>query len=135
VRIADLSPLERLFVPQWIERQSRLTWRPVNTERLPPDGHDEVRRAALRWGQQWFDDREAATWLAIGVDNPLTAAECRAADITPQMLLLPFAIPGKALHGGKLTLKKALDARAATVAEIRADLIRTGDLPGHAQAS
>ncbi|QMU67093.1 hypothetical protein [Streptacidiphilus sp. P02-A3a] len=135
VRIAELPPLEQLFARRYVEEESRVSWKRVNPDRLPPDAHARVQFHARSWGEQFFDDRETTAWLAVGVLDPRTAARCREAEITPGMLLLPFAIPGKAQHEGKLTLKKALDCQAATVEGVRADLVRTGVLPGHAQAS
>ncbi|QMU74778.1 hypothetical protein GXW83_02265 [Streptacidiphilus sp. PB12-B1b] len=97
--------------------------------------HFRVQHEARSWGGEFFDDYETAAWLAIGVLDPQTAAQCRSAGIGPDVLLRPFRIPGKAQHEGKLTLKQALDCQAASVEEIRMHLMETGVLPGHAQAS
>jgi hypothetical protein len=134
VRIADLPSLERLFARRYVDSETT-SLRRINPDRLPPDVHRRIQREARSWGDQFFDDRETAAWLAIGVLDPQTAAQCRAAGISPDMLLLPFRIPGKAQHEGKLTLKQALDCQAASVEEIRMDLVRTRVLPGHARAS
>ncbi|MDT0467590.1 hypothetical protein [Streptomyces gibsoniae] len=134
IRIADLPSLERLFARRYVASETT-SLRRVNPDRLPPDVHRRIQREARSWGDHFFDDRETAAWLAIGVLDPQTAAQCRAAGISTDMLLLPFRIPGKAQHEGKLTLKQALDCQAASVEEIRMELVRTGVLPGHAQAS
>jgi hypothetical protein len=117
VAVSDLAPLERLVAKDLAEGP-----------RIPEHRLELIKTMARAWAAQWFTDKDAAPWLALRV-RPADARQCRELGITPEMMQLPFRMPGRALCGGTLTYLTAFLRGDVTIPEIRDELARTGHLP------
>ncbi len=117
VAVRDLAPLEQVIA------QAR-----DEGPRIPEGRLELIRTLARAWAAQWFTDKEAAPWIALRL-SPADARRFCELGITPEMLRLPFRMPGRAQGGGTLTYLIAFLRRDVTIAEIRDELVRTGHLP------
>jgi hypothetical protein len=117
VAVSDLPSLERLIAEDRGEGP-----------RIREDRLALIRALAWRWAAYWFTAEEAAPWLRLRVE-PAEATQFRGLGITPEMLQLPFQMPGRARAGGRLTYLTAFHRGDVTIAEIRDELVHTGHLP------
>lgn len=118
VAVKDLAPLERLIARARGEEP-----------RIPESRRDLIRAQARPWAAQWFTPEEAAPWLALRI-SPADARRFCELGITPEMLHLPFRMPGRAQAGGTMTYLTTFHRHDVTIDEIRDELVRTGHLPG-----
>jgi len=117
VAVRDLAPLERLIA------RTRDEGPRITESRLKL-----IRAEAHPWAAQWFTPTEAAPWIALHVSAADARWFCKLG-VTPEMLQLPFRMPGRAQGGGTMTHLVAFLRRDVTIDEIHAELIRTGHLP------
>jgi hypothetical protein len=116
VAVRDLPSFERL-IAQARDEGPRVT-----------EGHRELLRTlAHPWLAQWFTPEEAAPWIALHISASDARRFCQLG-VTPDMLHLPFRMPGRAQGGGTMTYLTALLRRDVTADEIHAELVRTGRL-------
>lgn len=116
VTVKDLAPLERLMA-EHSEMGPRISVQSLAY----------LRMKAKEWARKWFTDRTAAPWLALRM-SPEQARECVMLGISPEMMKLPFRMPGRALCGGTLTYRTALARGLCTIPEIGEEFMRTGRL-------
>jgi translation initiation factor IF-2 len=117
VAVKDLPALERVIAEHRYD-----------AARIPEDAVELVRAVARAWASEWFTPQEAARWLALRM-SPANARQCRELGITPELIHLPFQMPGRPLAGGTLTYLTAFFRGLVTIPEIRDDLARLGRLP------
>lgn len=117
VAVRDLAPLERLIA------RARDEGPRITESRL-----ELIRAEAHPWAAEWFTPTEAAPWIALRVSAADARRFCKLG-ITPEMLRLPFRMPGRAQGGGTMTYLIAFLRRDVTIDEIHAELVRTGHLP------
>jgi len=117
VAVKDLAPLEQLVARARDEGP-----------RIPEGRLELIRSLARPWAAQWFTEKSAAPWIGLRV-LPADARRFCQLGITPEMLRLPFRMPGRAQAGGTLTYLTAFLRRDVTIEEIRDELVRTGNLP------
>ncbi|MCW1100063.1 hypothetical protein OJ963_40445 [Streptomyces sp. RS2] len=146
--------MEQALARDQIRRRSPY-WYGAPDHKIAPDEYSTVQRLARVWADNWFNDKEVTAWLALGVQSPgdaagwrkqgfdatsaaawlairvqsSTAAIFTAAGVTPAMLDTAYAMKGKALRGGKLTLQRALEHQDVTPEEICTELRRLGAIP------
>ncbi len=127
----------------------------IPDNKITSDEYRTVQRQARGWTDNWFTDKDVAAWLDVGVRHdaaaalwrehgfdassaaawldirvqPASAAVFTAAGVTPWMLQTPYAMKGKALRGGNLTLKQALEHQDVTAQEVCSELVRLGLVP------
>lgn len=117
IAVSKLAPLEQLIA------RTRGEGSRVTESRL-----QLIRAEVHPWAAHWFTDKDAAPWVALRV-RAADASRFRQLGITPELLLLPFRMAGRALGGGTMTYLMAFLRQDVTVEEIHAELVRTGRLP------
>jgi len=95
---------------------------------IPDHAVESIKTEARAWASEWFTDKQANQWLVLRM-SPANARQCTALGITPELMSLPFQMPGRALAGGTLTYLIAFFRGLITIPEIRDDLARVGRLP------
>jgi hypothetical protein len=117
VAIKDLPAFERVIAEDRYDRP-----------RILEDGLELVRTLARAWANELFTPQEAARWIALRVSHA-DASQCRELGVTPDLICLPFKMPGRAQAGGTQTYLTAFFRHIVTIPEIRDDLTRLGHLP------
>jgi hypothetical protein len=123
VAIKDLPALERVIAEDRYDEP-----------RIPEDALELVRTLTRAWANGLFTPQEAARWIALRM-SPADASQCRELGVTPDLICLPFQMPGRARAGGTQTYLTAFFRRIVTIPEIRVDLTRLGHLPPTGSAS
>lgn len=156
MKVDGLPPLEKVLAQYELAERHRLD--PLSRrpdDRIPPEEHNRIHEDARRWSGHYFDDKEVAAWLAVGIANSAVAArwvqnrctpsiarrwlavDVRSPDlagalaeagVTPELLEVPYEVPGKAHYGGGKAIKHALLLGDVSVQEVRTELGRLGHL-------
>ena len=115
--VRDLAPLEQVVAKHR-----------GHDARVPGLDVESIKAEARAWATEWFTEKEADRWLTLRM-IPANARQCANLGITPELIVLPFQMPGRALAGGTMTYLAAFLRGVVTIPEIHDDLSRVGRLP------